>query len=33
MLGRQRNVWNTDDDSLKKIISYEELHKHFMSLA
>jgi len=33
MLGRQRSNWNTDNEDLSKIISYETFNEHFMSLA
>ena len=33
MLGRQRNAFETDNEDLQKIISYEELSKHFKDLA
>lgn len=33
MLGRQRSNWNTDNEDLQKIISYETFNEHFMSLA
>lgn len=33
MLGRQRSNFETDDEEIKKIISYENIHTHFMELA
>lgn len=33
MLGRQRSNYETEDDELKKIISYEGLCEHFKALA